>query len=325
MLLEISNEPVRIPTPPSSRALDASSDADSDEDHATLETAWRDDGDSDADSVDSELENPLKHAGAYSAEEVIRIMRDKLIRLQKLYIDQFQRLQYLLKEDRRQYRMSLRKEHEVELMSIHRQPKETLEDRLAYKQLKALNHYNRPSGTEAVFHAKLMERRIRLSEANTAMMPPASTSLAAKSSSSSSSAPKCSYNITSSTKCGDVCIPLTKFCVKHVIHDPNQVLFRNCGFVVASDDAHHTDDGPCETPIPDVFDSSTCVYHTQFHAPFPTSSVELDRKPPAPEFKQEVAQPSEQQSQQPQPMNEGVSQNFFCNLAFCIHDENETC
>ena len=55
------------------------------------------------------MENPLKYAGAYSAEEVIRIMRDKLIRLQKLYIDQFQRLQYLLKEERRQYRMALRK------------------------------------------------------------------------------------------------------------------------------------------------------------------------------------------------------------------------
>ena len=92
------------------------------------------------------MENPLKYAGAYSAEEVIRIMRDKLIRLQKLYIDQFQRLQYLLKEERRQYRMALRKEHEAELMSIHKQPKETLEDKAAYDELKALNHYNKPAG-----------------------------------------------------------------------------------------------------------------------------------------------------------------------------------
>ena len=73
-------------------------------------------------------------------------MRDKLIRLQKLYIDQFQRLQYLLKEERRQYRNSLRKEHEADLMSIQRQPKETLEDKVAYEQLKALNHYNKPAG-----------------------------------------------------------------------------------------------------------------------------------------------------------------------------------
>ena len=46
----------------------------------------------------------FRHAGAYTAEEVIRVMRDKLIRLQKLYIDQFQRLQYLLKEEKRTYR-----------------------------------------------------------------------------------------------------------------------------------------------------------------------------------------------------------------------------
>jgi len=87
-----THEPTRIPSPPANRVFDFGSD-ESDEDSITIETAWKGDQDSDADSVDSELENPLKHAGAYSAEEVIRIMRDKLIRLQKLYIDQFQRLQ----------------------------------------------------------------------------------------------------------------------------------------------------------------------------------------------------------------------------------------
>jgi hypothetical protein len=46
----------------------------------------------------------------YTSEEVIRIMRDKLIRLQKLYIDQFQRLRYVLKEERRGYRMAVKRE-----------------------------------------------------------------------------------------------------------------------------------------------------------------------------------------------------------------------
>lgn len=228
------------------------------------------------------MENPLKHAGAFSAEEVIRIMRDKLIRLQKLYIDQFQRLQYLLKEERRQYRVSLRKEHEAELMSIHRQPKESLEDKVSYDHLKSLNHYNRPAGVEAVLHAKLMERRIRLSEANSNLMPnnvPGSLAgkLAAPSSSATPYVQKCSFNITSSMRCGDVCIPMTKFCLKHILNDPNQVLFRKCGVVVASEDEYQaTDDGPCETPIPDVLDSSSCVYHTQFQQSFPTSMVELE-------------------------------------------------
>ena len=74
-----------------------------------------------------------------------------------LPIDQFQRLQYLLKEERRQYRTSLRKEHEAELMSIQKQPKETPEDKIAYDQLKALNHYNKPAGKETNF-LKLREQ-----------------------------------------------------------------------------------------------------------------------------------------------------------------------
>ena len=105
---EIGSQPSRIPTPPPHKTFDFGSEED-DNESITVENSWRGDDDSDDDSVDSEMENPLKYAGAYSAEEVIRIMRDKLIRLQKLYIDQFQRLQYLLKEERRQYRMALRK------------------------------------------------------------------------------------------------------------------------------------------------------------------------------------------------------------------------
>jgi len=274
---EISKQPTKLPSPPAHKAFDFGSDEDSEVDSVTVEATWRGDSDSDDDSVDSEMENPLKHAGAYSAEEVIRIMRDKLIRLQKLYIDQFQRLQYLLKEERRQYRTALRKEHEAELMSIQKQPKETPEDKIAYDQLKALNHYNKPAGMEHVLHTKLMERRTRMREANSNLISTSVPgSLAGKLSTPSPIVAKCSFNITSSTKCGDICIPMTKFCQKHIINDANQVLFRRCGFVVASEDEFHTDDGPCETPIPDVFDTTTCVYHTQFQQPFRTSLIGLD-------------------------------------------------
>merc|ERR1719510_1667331 len=43
--------------------------------------------------------------------------------------------------------------------------------------------------------------------------------------------PKCSYHLTSSTKCGDPVIPLSKFCIKHILEDTSQVLFRACGYV----------------------------------------------------------------------------------------------
>lgn len=78
-------------------------------------------------------------------------MRDKLIRLQKLYIDQFQRLQYLLKEERRDFKQGVRKEKEDQLMSIQRQPKDTPEEIAAYEKIKALNHYNKPQGKICVF------------------------------------------------------------------------------------------------------------------------------------------------------------------------------
>ena len=130
------------------------------------------------------------------------------------------------------------------MISIQRQPKDSTEDKVAYEQLKALNHYNKPAGVEAVLHAKLMERRIRLSEANSSLMSTTVPgSLAGKLTSSSPIVAKCSFNITSSTKCGDICIPMTKFCQKHILNDPNQVLFRQCGVVVTSEDEHHTDDG----------------------------------------------------------------------------------
>ncbi|CAB4054371.1 SPPL2B [Lepeophtheirus salmonis] len=123
------------------------------EEDVRVDQAWKGDGDSDAESMDSDLDNPLRHAGIYAAEEVVRIMRDKLICLQKNYIDQFQRLQYLLREERRRYK-----------------------------------------------HAQGWVKTLYL--------------------------------------------PLR-----------SQVLFRRCGFITPADDE------PCETPIPNTFDESTCVYH----------------------------------------------------------------
>lgn len=55
----------------------------------------------------------FRHAGVYTAEEVALITREKLIRLQSLYIDQFKRLQHLLKEKKRRYLHNRKVEHET--------------------------------------------------------------------------------------------------------------------------------------------------------------------------------------------------------------------
>nr|ADD24202.1 protein C12orf41 homolog [Lepeophtheirus salmonis] len=208
------------------------------EEDVRVDQAWKGDGDSDAESMDSDLDNPLRHAGIYAAEEVVRIMRDKLICLQKNYIDQFQRLQYLLREERRRYKHGIQKEKET-LMSIHKQPKDGETERSAYRLIKSLNHYNLRQGKDAIFAAKVKEKRLKASEE----------------SSSKVNVHKCTFHITSHMKCAEPCIPLSKFCLKHIFQDRSQVLFRRCGFITPADDE------PCETPIPNTFDESTCVYH----------------------------------------------------------------
>ncbi|XP_023371137.1 KAT8 regulatory NSL complex subunit 2 [Otolemur garnettii] len=96
-----------------SRILDEDSWSDGEQEPITVDQTWRGDPDSEADSIDSDQEDPLKHAGVYTAEEVALIMREKLIRLQSLYIDQFKRLQHLLKEKKRRYLHNRKMEHEA--------------------------------------------------------------------------------------------------------------------------------------------------------------------------------------------------------------------
>lgn len=59
-----------------------------------------------------------RHANVYTAEEVTVIIRDKLIKLQSLYVEQYRHLQYLLKEKRRKYLHSLKREKETCCMYI---------------------------------------------------------------------------------------------------------------------------------------------------------------------------------------------------------------
>jgi len=56
---------------------------------------------------------------------------------------------------------------------------------------------------------------------------------------------------------------MTKFCVKHILEEQGQVLFRPCGVATPAD-------GPCETPVANLFPHSTCVFHTKLQ-PFAVS------------------------------------------------------
>ncbi|KAI1229811.1 KAT8 regulatory NSL complex subunit 2, partial [Lamprotornis superbus] len=101
------------------------------------------------------------HAGVYTAEEVALIMREKLIRLQSLYIDQFKRLQHLLKEKKRRFLHSRKGEHEAIGSSLLTGPEGLMaKERENLKRLKCLRRYRQRYGVEALLHRQLRERRV---------------------------------------------------------------------------------------------------------------------------------------------------------------------
>ncbi|MGH0165856.1 UNVERIFIED_CONTAM: hypothetical protein FKN15_061540 [Acipenser sinensis] len=145
--------------------IDEDSWSEEEQEPLAVDQTWRGDPDSEADSIDSDHEDPLKHAGVFTAEEVALITREKLIRLQSLYIDQFKRLQHLLREKKRRYLHSRRVEHETIGSSLLTGPEGvSVKERENLKKLKALRRYRKRYGVEALLHRQLKERRLAASE-----------------------------------------------------------------------------------------------------------------------------------------------------------------
>ncbi|KAK7865618.1 hypothetical protein R5R35_009785 [Gryllus longicercus] len=233
-----------------SKVLDYASESDSDLDVVTYDGTWSgpDLDSSDADSMDGTLEessrfSAFQHAGVYTAEEAAQLTKDKLIRLQSLYIDQFRRLQQVLRIRRRRYLLSLKREKET-MCSIHNQRKDSPKEVKLYRKLKALNRYQRRCGVEAILHKKSLERRAQATEGMTVRTAPTT---------------KCVFT-EGGVKCGEKTVPLAKHCMKHILQDTHQVLYRPCG---------RTKGGfPCREPVPGVFEDALCVYHEEMKASY---------------------------------------------------------
>lgn len=165
--------------------------------------------------------------------------REKLIRLRSLYLNQFHRLGYVLREKRRKYLVALRKEREV-YCSIANQARETTEERHTYEQLKALNKYHRHNGVEAVLRRKYTERRLKAHGGPLANKPLFYN--------------KCTF-AEGGVKCPERSIPCSKFCRKHILQDRKQVLFRACGIEKGG--------VTCQDAVPMIFDDATCNLHIE--------------------------------------------------------------
>lgn len=237
--------------------LDFASDSSSDDDTpTTLTNTWRsyELDHSDDESVDSSGEDVLKHAGIYTVDEVVSISKEKMQRLSHLYIDQFQRLQYVLREKRRQYLTDLKKEKET-YSSIHDQLKDTPKERKHYKNLKALNHYHKRYGPESLLHRQFLEKRQK--QAESALM--AAPMLQSKSQT------KCLFS-EGGVKCNERVIPCCRFCRKHIMEDKKQILFKACGVEKSGI--------VCQESVFNIFDDSSCVLHTTL----PSAKTYLKRK-----------------------------------------------
>ncbi|XP_010792417.1 LOW QUALITY PROTEIN: KAT8 regulatory NSL complex subunit 2-like [Notothenia coriiceps] len=170
---------------------------------------------SDEEDEEDEDAGRIRHAGVYTAEEVALITREKLIRLQSLYIDQFKRLQHLLKEKKRRYLHNRKVEHETLGSSLLTGPEGlSMKERENLKKLKALRRYRRRYGVEALLHRRLRERRQAVTEG-------------ALQTHSRTVHEKCTSFVEGS-RCTNPCLPMTRHCVSHIFQDSNQVLFQMC-------------------------------------------------------------------------------------------------
>uniref|UniRef100_A0A8C3NLC0 KAT8 regulatory NSL complex subunit 2 n=1 Tax=Geospiza parvula TaxID=87175 RepID=A0A8C3NLC0_GEOPR len=217
-----------------SRILDEDSWSDCEQDPVTVEQTWRGDPDSEADSIDSDQEDPLKHAGVYTAEEVALIMREKLIRLQSLYIDQFKRLQHLLKEKKRRF-------PDFSFIpagsSLLTGPEGLMaKERENLKRLKCLRRYRQRYGVEALLHRQLRERRVLATDG------------AAQQAHTTRSSQRC-LAFVDDVRCSNPSLPLTRHCLTHICQDTNQTLFKPC---------QGSEEVPCNKPVPVSLSEEPC-------------------------------------------------------------------
>ncbi|XP_062975848.1 KAT8 regulatory NSL complex subunit 2 isoform X2 [Elgaria multicarinata webbii] len=239
-----------------SRILDEDSWSDGEQEPLTVDQTWRGDPDSEADSIDSDQEDPLKHAGVYTAEEVALIMREKLIRLQSLYIDQFKRLQHLLKEKKRRYLHSRKVEHETIGSSLLTGPEGLLaKERENLKRLKYLRRYRQRYGVEALLHRQLKERRMLATEG------------AAQQAHTTRSSQRC-LAFVDDVRCSNQSLPMARHCLTHICQDTNQLLFKLC---------QGSEEAPCSKPVPvSLSEDPCCPLHLQLPPQMYVPEQDLD-------------------------------------------------
>lgn len=112
--------------------------------------------DSDTESVDNNMDF-FKHAQVFTEEELTKTLRDKMMKLRRLYIEQYGHIQYILKEKRLKYIQAQRLEDELfgELYSYRNN--RTSSD---YAKLRAMLRYHKTFGQESLLQEQAKRRKL---------------------------------------------------------------------------------------------------------------------------------------------------------------------
>ncbi|XP_075988281.1 KAT8 regulatory NSL complex subunit dim gamma-tubulin 1 isoform X2 [Anticarsia gemmatalis] len=230
----------------SSSIMEYESCSDSDADSVLLGAGGdcrAEDVDDMSDAEDAPCEqHSLWRAGVFTAEEAICEAKNMLRVLQSAYLKQMDRLRVLLQTARLQYLRNLKAEKE-QYCSINTQMnagKLTPRERRLLKKLKAFASYHKHHGIEAVLARKLHHKRAKVYDTCQNRPIP--------------SQGRCVFT-EGGVRCPQHVLPASKHCLKHILHDRQQVLFAACG-----DTRGVT---ACQEPIPKLpLPSASCRYHT---------------------------------------------------------------
>ena len=176
------------------------SDTDDDSSNPLITESLRPDLiESDSESIDTDHEDPLKHAGVYTPEEVSLILSEKMHRLQSLYIEQFKHLKHILREKHRKFALASvnndpKNPDGINLSSIDPMTIDPDDE----DKFRAMRKYHKYRGKEALLKVQAKEKRRAITEGKG--YQPVSYS-------------RCIY-AKGSDKCDNRSLPSTHYCVK---------------------------------------------------------------------------------------------------------------
>lgn len=226
----------------------------------TLEdiAARHNNADSDTESVDNQ--DIFRHASVFTEEELIRILRDKLVQLKRLYVHQYSHIRYVLKEKRLKYIQAQRLEDEIygEIYSFRNS-----RDSPDYQKLRAMLKYHKTFGPQSLLIDQVRKKRsIRsnvhhpraIDDNNQTNQSDDNQHISIQSYSSGSYPNNDNICIFSKTPqgCDKPSIPLSAYCRQHILYDTKQVLFRPCAGGMP----------PCLAPVVSYVKKNKCPLHT---------------------------------------------------------------